>query len=71
MNKIYIEKKVSDKTKKEYHVVYIDFGYRQLTISYDIAHAVELSGMTYAEVSTMEVGKPLCLGSIVPSKEGK
>ena len=68
MKKIYVVKKKSQK-ENVYVQLYVDLGYRNLPITFDIATIVELLGLTFEYINGLVFDKPVYVGDFI--KAGK
>lgn len=68
MKKIYVVRKKSQ-SNKLYNQLYVDLGYKKLVLSFDDAVIVELTGLSFEHINTMEVDSPVCVGTY--TKVGK
>ena len=68
MKKIYVVRKKSQ-SGKLYNQLYVDLTYKKLLLSFDDAVIVELTGLSFEQINTMEVDSPVCVGTY--TKVGK
>lgn len=63
MNNLFVVRKKSKNGDNVYVSLYIDLGYRFLTLSYDIAVISELCNITIRDLNNLDVETPICVGS--------
>lgn len=63
MNNLFVVRKKSKNGDNVYVALYIDLGYRFLTLSYDIAVISELCNITIRDLNNLDVETPVCVGS--------
>ena len=63
MNNLFVVRKKSKNGDNVYVSLYIDLGYRLLTLSYDIAVISELCNITIRDLNNLDVESPICVGS--------
>lgn len=68
MKKIYVVRKKSQK-ENVYVQLYVDLGYKNLPLSFDIATIVELLGLTFEYINNLAIDKPVYVGDF--NKVGK
>lgn len=61
---IYVVKRKSTKSEKEYLVLVANVGYREVVLTYDHAVIVEVSGLTFEQAETLKVDEKIVIGSI-------
>lgn len=61
MKEIYVVKRKSAKTEKEYLVLVADMGYREVNLSYDNATIVEVSGLTFEQAQNLKVDEKITI----------
>lgn len=64
MFKVYVERKKSKNGDNTYLMMYVNLGYRNLTLSYDNAIISELSNITIRDLNNLPVDEPKLIGSI-------
>lgn len=64
MFKIYVERKKSKNGDNTYLMLYVDLGYRKLTLSYDNAIISELSNITIRDLNNLSIDEPKLIGSM-------
>lgn len=62
MKKIYIVRKKS-KNERLYNQLYVDLGYKKLALSFDDSVIVELTGLSFEYINTLELDVPVCVGT--------
>lgn len=62
MKKMYVVRKNS-KNNVSYLSLYVDLVYRNLTISFDMATIVELTGLSFEFLNNLKIDIPVCVGS--------
>lgn len=62
MKKIFIVRKKS-KNERLYNQLYVDLGYKKLALSFDDAVIVELTGLSFEQINTLELDVPICVGA--------
>ena len=71
MKKIYVVRKESEKKKGVFYTqMYIDLGYQQVPITFDMGLIAQLLNMTHEQVGSIEVNKPIEVATFT-RKEGK
>lgn len=68
MKKMYVIRKKSQKDNV-YVQLYVDLGYKNLPLSFDVATIVELLGLTFEYVNNLTIDKPVFVGNF--DKVGK
>lgn len=64
--KLYVEKKVSTKTNKEYTGLYLSLSpTRSLCLTLDNGVLLEVADLKPSELSALQVGKPLVVGDVI------
>ena len=64
MVELYVEKKVNEKTNREFTALYADYGYRVAPISFEVELMAELLECAPSKIHTLQVGQKLVIGSI-------
>lgn len=59
MNKIFVEKKKSNKSDKMYICMYIDLGYKQMYISFNDGDIAQILGVSVKSLYDMDVDDPV------------
>lgn len=62
--KVYVEKRLN-KDKKAYYVMYIDFGYAELPLTFKLAEMAEFADVRVSELAQVEVGDKLHVADYV------
>lgn len=62
MKKIYVVRKKS-KNERLYNQLYVDLGYKKLALSFDDSVIVELTGLSFEYINTLELDVPVCVGT--------
>ena len=68
MKKMHVIRKKSQKDNV-YVQLYVDLGYKNLPLSFDIATIVELLGLTFEYINNLVIDKPVYVGDF--NKAGK
>lgn len=68
MKKIFVVRRKSQKDNV-YVQLYVDLGYKNLPLSFDVATIVELLGLTFEYVNNLTIDKPVFVGNF--DKVGK
>ena len=64
MVELFVEKKLNEKTGKEYTAIYADYGYRVAPISFDNELMCELLECAPGKIHTMKVGDKFIIGQL-------
>lgn len=57
---VYVEKRQSNKEGgKEYVIMYIDFGYAELAISFDVAKIAQFADLRPSTIGALKVGQKI------------
>jgi hypothetical protein len=61
---VIVEKRISNKEgAKEYVLMYIDFGYTELAISFDIAKIAQFADLKPSTIAALKVGQKLVVAT--------
>ena len=72
MKNIYVVRKESEKKKGViYNQMYIDLGYQQVPISFDMGLIAQLLNMTHEQVANLKINEPKLVATFQVIKEGK
>lgn len=63
--KLYVEKKVSTKTKNEYTALYINTGSKSIPLTMDTNVLLELTDLRPSELAKLTLGQQLIIGEVV------
>lgn len=71
MKQIYVVRKESEKKKGVFYTqMYIDLGYQQVPITFDMGLIAQLCNLTHEQIATIELNKPMLVATFT-RKEGK
>lgn len=63
---VYLKRDLGKKSQKEYICMLVDLGYRETFITFDTTLISELTGISFAQMHTLEIGKKELVGQFVP-----